>query len=212
MAGYCDPADVYSYGLPRGAVSNPGRLASSALAADGWIALDVHGFADGETVTLRADAGGYLPTPLSEGVEYFAAEVTDSTFKVAATSGGAAIAWTADGSRVIVIAAVPMVAAIAWASRLIDDMLPAHVVPLEAPYPEIVRMTSAELAAGKLAARSGATSVALASIVDAAHKRLERWGKGVPIRGENTPTRAGLAATAVVPYLDRQGWQRFGGL
>jgi hypothetical protein len=49
-------------------------------------------------------------------------------------------------------------------------------------------------------------------VFDAAMKRLERWGTGVPIRGENAPPAGGLSVTATLPYSDTRGWTRFGGL
>lgn len=212
MAAYCAPADLYANGLPRGAVANPGRLAASALAATNAFTLDVHGFDAGDPVALRAEAGGALPAPLAEGVTYYAAPLSESTFALSATPGGAALDLTTDGVRVVVIAPLPVAQAIEWASRIVDDMLPAHVVPLEAPYPEIVVMTTAELAAGKLVARSGGASVSLSSIVDAATARVARWAKGVPVRGDHSPPRAGLAARASIPYSDPTDWNRFGGL
>jgi hypothetical protein len=177
------------------------------------LAIDGHGFATDDPVSFRAEAGGSLPAPLAAGTAYFAKPTTDDAFQVAATAGGAAITLTTAGARVIAIAPLPIASAIAWASRLVDDMLPAHLVPMVAPnIPEIVRMTVAELAAGKLLGRTGSASKSLAEMVDAARKRLERWGKGVPIRGENVPVAANLAASASVPYTDPRGWSRFGGL
>lgn len=209
---YCDPADLYSYGLPRGALPNEGRLAASASAAADTIELDGHGFALNGPVSFRAEAGGSLPEPLDEGTTYYAIPVTPDAFSVAAAEGGAAIDLTTDGERVVVIAPLPIDAAIAWASRIIDDSLPAHLVPLEEPLPEIVRMTCAELAAGKLLTYTGREAESLTAMVDQAQKRLMRWGKGVPIRGTNAPKPANLAASATVPYKDPRGWNRYGGL
>ena len=212
MSGYCDSSDVFAYGLPRGSVPNPGRVAASALASTDAITLDVHGFDAGDPVVLRALDGGSLPSPLVSGTTYYAIPVDDSTFQLSASSGGAAIPLTTDGAGVVVTAPLPVASAISWASRVIDDMLPAHVVPLEAPYPDIVRMTAAELAGGKLAARGGFASVALTSVVDAAQKRLARWAQGIPIRGTNAPKAAGLAVSVSTPLVDSTGWRTFGGL
>jgi hypothetical protein len=185
---------------------------ASASASANTIALDVHGFDEGDPVSFRAEAGGSLPAPLVEGTTYYAVPAGDNAFSVAATAGGAAIDLTTAGALYIVIAPLPIAPAIAWASRVIDDMLPAHIVPLTEPVPEIVRMTAAELAAGKLASRGGFASKSLTEIVDLARKRLERWAQGIPIRGENAPEPAGLAVSATAPYRDVRGWQRFGGL
>jgi len=208
---YCDPADLHDFGLPRGAIPNPGRLAGSVSAASNTIELDGHGFALGDAVAFRAESGGTLSSPLAAGVTYYAIPVTDDAFSVSTTLGGAALDILTNGLGVIVIAPLPILQSIEWASRLIDDMLPAHVVPLVAPYPPLVRMTCAELAAGKLVGSSGATSKSLTEMVDYARTRLTRWAKGVPIRGENAPKAANLSTAAALPYLDSRGWNRFGG-
>lgn len=209
---YCSAGDLYQFGLPRGALPNPGRLAAFVDATANTITLNTHGFAQDDPVSFRAEAGGSLPAPLGEGLYYFAAPVTDDSFSVALTASGAVIDLLTEGTRTIVIAPLPIAAAISWASRVIDDMLPAHLVPLALPVAEIVRMTCAELAAGKLLSRTGAQSKSLSEIVDAANKRLSRWALGVPIRGENAPAPANLATSATVPYRDSRGWSQFGGI
>jgi hypothetical protein len=212
LTDYCDPSDLYAHGLPRKSVPNPGYLVESVDATANTFALDVHGFSLDDPVSFRAEAGGSLPAPLASGTTYYAIPTTDNAFSVSATAGGAAVNITSAGSRFLVIAAFPVGAAISWASQVIDDMLPAHVVPLGVDaIPEIVRMTCAELAAGKLAARAGAQSKSLTEVVDAAGKRLARWGKGVPIRGAVVPPSASLSASATVPFRDPRGWNRFGG-
>lgn len=215
MADYCAAGDLYSYGLPRGAVPNPGRLAASVSATANTIALDVHGFEQDDPVSFRAESGGSLPSPLVEGTTYYVVPVDANAFSVSATAGGAAVDFTSAGENVVVIDPLPIAAAISWGGAMIEDMLPAHVVPLEAPYPPIIVMTNAELAAGKLAARGGFGSKSLAEIVDQARKRLDRWSKGIPIRGTNAPADTAAANTAVspvAPYTDARGWNRWGGL
>lgn len=211
---YCSRGDLHAFGLPRGALPNPGRLIASVNTSADSLSLDVHGFEDDDPVTFRAEAGGSLPAPLVEGTTYYVVALTDSTFSVATSAGGSVIDLTSAGSasRILVIAALPVEAAIDWASRIIDDLLPAHVVPLAEPYPEVVRMTCAELAAGKLLTFTGGTSASLTAMVDAATKRLERWAKGVPIRGDNAPKAAGLASSTALPHSDPQGWRRYGGI
>lgn len=210
MTDYCSRSDLYDFGVPRGAIPNPGRLALSVLASTDRIKLDVHGFETGTPVTFRAESGGSLPPELVEGATYYTIEVNEAEFSVSATEGGAPLNFSVNGTRVLVISPLPVAARIAWASRLIDDMLPAHLVPLTAPVPEIVRITAAELAAYGLGYGQGAVSKTLTELVDVARKRLERWAAGVPIRGENAPEPAGLAASASVPYSDARGWNRYG--
>ncbi len=211
-AVYCAERDLYDHGIPRGSVPNPARLVASALASTDAIVLDEHGFATDDQVFVRAQgATGALPAPLVAGTPYYVIRVSEFVFKLAAAPAGGPIDLTSDGFNVLVYAPLPFAEAIAWASRLIDDMLPAHVVPLSAPVPELVRFTCAELAAWKLSARGGPTSKSLGEIVDAARKRLERWATGVPVRGENEPPAANLATSAAAPA--RAGdWSRFGGI
>ncbi len=216
MASYCSESDLYDFGIPRGGIPNPGRLAADppANATTDAVELDVHGFVADDPVSFRAEAGGSLPSPLVAGVAYYAKPVGESYFQVAAAPGGAAIDLTTAGSGVLVLAPLPIAAAIEFASALIDDMIPAHAVPLQEPYPPIVVMTCAELAAAKLAARSGTASVSLSATADAARKRLERWAQGIPLRGTGasaqTPTN--LAQSATAPLLDTRGWARWGGI
>lgn len=214
MSAYCESADLHSYGLPRGAIPNPGRNVASVNTTANTLSLDEHGFATGDPLTFRAQSGGSLPAPLAEGTTYYAIAVDDTRFSVSATEGGAAIDLSSAGSRVLAISRLPREAAIRWASGIIDQSLPAHAVPLTAPYPDIVIATCAELAVGKLAGYAGAGSKSLADMIAAANARIAKWAKGVPLRGENTDTqpRTNTAAVAAVPYVDTRGWNRYGGI
>jgi hypothetical protein len=209
---YCVQADLYSFGLPRGAIPNPGRLAASVSVSLNAINLDQHGFALNDPITLRAEGGGSLPAPLLEATKYYAIPLTDSAFSLAATVNGGAIDLTTAGARVQVIPQSPIAAAIRWASRVIDQSLPAHLVPLTAPLHELVVITCAELAAAKALGLSGAGSKSLADMTDAAAKRIEKWGKGQPLRGDNRPPPANVATSASVPFRDSRGWNKWGGL
>ncbi len=208
---YCSHADLHAFGIPRGATPNPGRTLADAL--DSVCYLDVHGFDDNDPVLLRPAGSGALPVELATGTTYYVLSLTEHTFQLRDAVDGAALTFTDAADAVIVIAPLPIADAIAWASRIIDDMLPAHIVPIDDDaVPDIVRMTAAELAAAKLLAVSGSATASLTATYDAAMKRLERWAKGVPIRGVNEPPPGNLAAVAVCPYSDRRGWRRWGGL
>ena len=207
---YCDPADLYSYGLPRGGLPNPGRLAGSVSTSADTIELGVHGFVDDTELSFRSDNGGSLPSPLVEGTTYYAIAVSESLFQVAASAGGAALDLTTSGSGVVVGTPLPVSACITWASRWVDDVLVGHPVPLTAPYPTIVRAVVAQLAAAKLLALAGAKSVSLAEIEKQAQSKLARWNKGIPVRGTNAPTVANRAASATVPFADARGWSTHG--
>jgi hypothetical protein len=175
----------------------------------------MHGFALDDEVVFRPDGvNASLPAPLVEGTTYYAKPLSQFSFQVAATPGGSEIDLTTDGLYVLVIAPLNVAAAIEWASSIIDDMLPAHVVPMTEPYASIVVVTCAELAAGKLAARAGSSSASLTAVLDTARKRLERWAQGVPIRGVNAPdTHTNTAASATSSTVaDPRGWSRFGGI
>jgi hypothetical protein len=183
-------------------------MVHSVNASGNTITLDEHGFSDGDELSFRPDGvDGVLPAPLTDGTTYYAIAVDDARFSVATSSGGSAIDLTTAGERVHVIERIPYDSTIAWASRVVDDHLPAHIVPLVEPYPEIIRMTTAELAATKLMGRQGSVQKSLSDVLTLAQTRIERWARGVPVRGPNTPARANLAASASAPYLDRSGWR-----
>jgi hypothetical protein len=67
-----------------------------AVAADDSVSVAPHrvGLTDGQKVVFRA---GLAPPGLAANTTYFARDVTASTFRVAATAGGAALEVTADG-------------------------------------------------------------------------------------------------------------------
>lgn len=205
---YCDDADVYEIGgLARGALPNPGRIVASVDTSTNVLTLDGHGFRSGSELLFRAEGGGSLPTGLVAGTTYYALPQTDSTFKVSATLGGAAVDITTTGARFLVTVARPMLLARQWASGMLDELLPAHVVPLTAPYPVTVRGAAAELAAWKLGGSSGGMGTeSLTAKLKAAKDVLDRWARGVPIRGANVPPAANLAAVATSAGLDPRGW------
>ena len=207
---YCSPNDLYLYGLPRGALSAPGRLVGTVDTASGTLELDAHGFDDDDVVMFRSAGGGTLPSPLVAATAYYVRAVDAWRFRVAASAGGAAITLASAGTTFVVYAALPIDATLDKVSRMIDDLLPAHVVPLTAPYPDVVVMTAAELAASELLALTGAASVSLTSVYDAARKRVERWARGVPVRGTNAPTTSQLAVSGTSAPLP--AWRRYGGI
>lgn len=213
MTDYCSSDDLHLFGIPRGSVPNPARAVSSVSVTDNTLTLDAHDLTTDMAITFRAGAGGSLPAPLVAGTTYYAAPLDDSRFQVRATAGGAAIDLTTAGSIVMLLVPLDKASAIDWASRLIDESLPAHVVPLD-PIPERVRMVCAELAAWKLASMRGAKGQSLTEMIKGADDALRRWAKGVPVRGapENT-TRTNVAvSSASRATIDRRGWNRYGGI
>lgn len=210
MTDYCATADLYAHGLPRGSTPNPGRVLYQL--ADDTCMLDDHGFVTGDPISFIGGGDGGLPTGLTAGTTYYAQRETEATFKVRATADGAALVISDATDPVVVISPLPTAEAIEWASAIVDDMLTAHDVPLD-PVPEIVKFTTAELAAGKLAAMKGSASVSLSAVVDAAGVRLRRWATGVAVPGADTAaeTRANLAVTGTAA-ADPRGWRCFGRL
>lgn len=204
---YATESDLYEYGLARGSVPNPGRRVESVDVAANSLVVGEHGLAANQPLTLRAAAAGSLPAPLVAETTYYADPISDNAFRVRSVADGAAIDLTTTGSLVHLILPLPIDAALEFGAQIIDDLLPEHAVPLTAPYPQIVVITNAELAAWKLTAMRGAVSKSLGEMVDEARKRLARWARHVPLR-DSSQTPTGLAATAgsgVSP------WRRWGG-
>lgn len=211
--GYCVRSDLYSFGLPRGTIPNPGRNVLSVDTTANAMALGDHEFATGDPLVFRAEMGGSMPAPLVAGTRYYAIALTDGTFQVAATASGAAIDLTTAGAEVLVASPLPIEESIEWGAEVINQALVNHAAPLTAPYPPIVVMANAELAAAKLGLFSGGTSKSLTDMMALATNRLVSWAKGVSVRGENTAPeeRTNLARSASVPYQDSRGWNKFGG-
>lgn len=216
----CTPSDVYAHGLPRGSIPGTGRVVES-VSLDGddpgaILRLRAHGFALDTPVRVRAEAGGVLPDPLARDVTYYAIPLHEDAFRLAesaSTDGvpAAALDFAGRGCGIVVIPPDPIAAAIDFGSRIVLDMLPAHVLPLET-VPDIVRITAAELAAHNVLSTTGGAAESLTTLIDQAQARMTRWAKGVPLR-ENPPPAAGKAITssAVAPAAD-SGWTCYGGI
>ncbi len=211
-SAYCSKEDLYDAGLARGSLPNPGRLVASVDITTELLTLDGHGFRADAELLFRAETGGSLPSPLVAGTTYYADAVSDSTFKVRSTAGGAAINLTTAGSLIVVSTPLPFIAAIRRASAMVDDMLPAHIVPLTAPYPVVVVAVTADLAIAVLGMLTGGSSADfITQKLAGAQKILDRWSKGIPIRGAVVPPAAGLSALAVTTATDPRGWVPVGG-
>ena len=195
MTAYATRADLYRYGLPRGLLANPARLCASAEDTTDVFALDGHGFETGDLLLFRAEEGGTLPAPLAEGATYYAIRLSESTFKVSATLGGAAVNLTTDAVSALVAVALPVDEVLEFYSRFADAFLPAHLVPLPAPYPITVTALVAELAAKKLLLISGQTSASMTEIELGAKAQLERWALGIPLRDGRATASANLAVS-----------------
>lgn len=210
---YATRKDVYDFGLPRGTVGIPARHISSALASTDVLELEDHGFETDDEVQLRATDGGALPGGISAATVYFVIRLTDSSFKLAATAGGAPIDLTTDGSGCVVWAPLPFDRVLEYCSRFVDPFVPAHAVPFaEDAVPLAVVGAVASLAAVILQRISGVVSVSVADAAKATQTEMERWAKGVPLRDPvvTTHTNQAVAALAVpaatTDDLDPRGW------
>lgn len=189
----------------------PARLVASALASTDTIELDGHGFETDDQIIFRAAEGGTMPAPLVAATTYYVIRLSDSTFKVAATSGGSAIGITVNGLNVFVASPLPFDEVLEFYSRWADGFLSAHLVPLQRDedgrYPVVVSGVVAELASKKLQQLAGHTSVSVGEFEIAAKAQLERWSKGVPLRDpKQGSANAAVASSLVVEGTDSRGW------
>jgi hypothetical protein len=205
MSAYCSQADVYRF-VPPGILANPARIVSSAVAATNIFVLDGHGLTLDQELTFRAESGGSLPSPLVEGTTYYAIPVAYDTFKVAASAGGSAVDITTAGSNILVVASLPWTAWITECSAMLDQTLPAHLVPITSTVPEPVKLYCAALLAMRALAHVGAKTDAIQSQLDFWAKQTDKWARGVPIRGTNAPSRGNLSVRATTTATDPRGW------
>lgn len=210
MSAYCAAADAYRF-VPPGILKNPGRLVWAVSTSTETMTLDGHGFALNQPLLFRAESGGSLPSPLAAGTTYYAIPLTESTFQVAASSGGAAINLTTAGSNVIAIAPFQWDEWIIECSAMVEQTLPAHVVPIESTVPEPVRLYTACLLAMRALAHVGAQTQAVQVQLDFWGKQADKWARGVPLRGANVPASANLAVTRSASQVDPRGWDSPGG-
>ncbi len=218
MTAYATAADLYTFGLRRGVLSNPGREVESSVASTNVLTLDGHLFETDDEVTLRAVDGGTLSAPLVAGTVYYVVRLTDSTFSLAATAGGAVIDLTTNGDLMMVHSELPIAALLEAYSRFVDDFIP-HIVPLEADettgaYPVTVVRIVCELAAAKLLSLSGQASVSMTEAEVGAKAQLERWLKGMPIKetGITASSNRSHVSSYATTATDPRGWHGADGL
>lgn len=93
-------ADPAGNCLVTGALGGGAPQPCTAATSD-IVTCPAHGMADGDRVEFFAEAGGAIATGLSAGTLYFVRDSATDTFKVALTSGGAAVDVTASGKMVL---------------------------------------------------------------------------------------------------------------
>lgn len=207
MTAYATKRDVFRYGAPRGSFVSEGRLVESSSASTNVLTLEGHGFETDDEVLVRAIEDGTLSAPLVAGTTYYVIRLTDSTFKLSLTAGGAAIDLTTSGVSMFVTIALPFDEILEFYSRFVDGFLPAHLVPLEEPYPITVVALVSELAAKKLQILSGVSSESMTATEIAAKAQLERWAKGVPLRDAAATASANKAISSTLgTAADPRGW------
>ena len=210
---YCTDQDLYRHGLPRGALANGGRLVAAISTSTGVYTLDGHGFGasgDRTPVTFSVEAGGTLQGSIAAGTTYYAEAVTDSTFQVyAAASGGSAMVPGTAGSLVVVIPALDLSDIREGVSRLIDDHLPGLAVPLEAPYPAVIRKIAAELCIARVYRATGQSSEAARQIEIDAMAQLTRYRSGLRVRGSAAASTNQAVSRPITTTTS--GWGPVGG-
>lgn len=206
MAAYCVRADVLAF-LPSGGLPNPAREATASASGD-YFVCDQHGLIDDQTVTFEAATDGSIPTGLTAGATYYVIVVSTTRFKVSATEGGAAVNITTAGDNFTVFAELPWDSWMEVAARDCDSFLPAHVVPVVAPYPQVLVTANAELAAARGLIATASASIDLGVKLDAVGARLTRWAKTIPLRGtsRSVTSPTSLAITASAGATDPRGW------
>lgn len=212
---YCTDADVYDFGVPRGGYANPARLVQSIASASDELTLRDHGYSAGDAVTVRADAGGALPSPLVAGVTYYVIVRGPDRFALSASVGGAAIDFAAGGSNVLICSELPIERARWAASREIEELVPAHAVPFVEPYPRMIVLATAELAAARLGYYRRPGVVDAGTLRDLLQRALDRFSRNIPVRvapGQIGVSRAVSAVAVSAAPADTLGWRRFGGL
>lgn len=204
---YCSRGDVTAR-LPPGTVVSPAGMLASCLASTDVLTYDGHGLETNDEVTVRAASAGTLSAPLVAGTIYYAIRLTNSTFKLAASAGGAALNITSDGVEMVVTREPKFDDVIEFVSRWADTFLPAHVVPLAAPIHPLVRGVVADVSAKRILNANGQDSAAVTAAELAGKAILERHAAGMPLRGGTAQTPANLAitATSVSSGSDPRGW------
>lgn len=204
---YCSRSDVAKR-LPPGALPSAAGLVASCLAGTNAITYDGHGLETDDPVTVRAYEGGTLSAPLVAGTTYYAVRLTNATFKLAATAGGAAIDITSDGVSMVVVRDPNFEEIIEFYSRWADGFFPAHLVPFASPVPVLVKGIVADLAAKRLLNIAGQDSAVLNTAELAAKAQLERFlTNAMPIRDVTATASANRAITSTLASIaDPRGW------
>jgi hypothetical protein len=168
------------------------------------VRLADHGYATNDIVRVIALPGGVLPSGLVDTSDYYAIRLDGDRLQFAAALSGPAVALGTTGTNPWGCYATNdavALAAIEWCSRLIDQRIPAHVVPFaSATLPYLLRGICAKLACRELLARLRRVSAAGpggVAIVEAqaerAERELDRMISGIPVRDAAATAPANLS-------------------
>ncbi len=196
-----------------GTMPSPSSLVASSVAGTDVVTLDGHGFETGDALLLRAVDGGTLSAPLVDGTTYYAIRLTDSTFKVAATSTGSAIDLTSTGIEMVVSRPLEFDYWIGFYSRWADTSLPGHLVPMGrvTAVPSVLEGIVADLVAKRMFNVGGQASDTLKQMEIDSAAQLARFASGMPIRDANATAGANLAvASTLASVSDPRGWAPLG--
>lgn len=203
MSQYCTESDVRNSAVS-GLFTNQARRIG--VPVSGRFELDGHGYVEGQAVKFRSEIA--LPSPLVEGVDYYVKSPDEFSFSVSATVGGAAIT-PATAGEAMVYSTLPFSDWIEWASDLVDAFLPAHVLPLVAPYHGLIVSVTGQLAAAKGLQFVGGAQQDIVALQKSSQQVLDKWGKKQPIRGSNAP-KLGAISAMNPPTSDSRGWSTDG--
>lgn len=183
-------------------------MLASCLASTDVLTYDGHALETDDEVTVRAASAGTLSAPLVAGTVYYAIRLTNATFKLAASAGGAALNITSDGVEMVVTREPKFNDVIEFVSRWADTFFPAHAVPLVAPIHPLVRGVVADVSAKRVLNANGQHSAAVKEAELDGKAILERHAAGMPLRGgtAQTPTNLAITATSVSSGGDPRGF------
>jgi hypothetical protein len=203
---YATRAQVYRL-VPRGTLGEAARVVANADASLDRLELGGHGFEDSDPLQFQVDQGGVLPAPLALLTVYYAKLVdigggvkSDGLLQVSASPGGAAINLTDVGTKPYRVY-LPVDALIDVTneifSRWLDGKLPAHGVPLAAPYPAWVSDAVALRTAARLVRRKSLSQYAgLLAEEDTLLKDVASLVRGIPLRDDSVVTGSTNLATS----------------
>lgn len=193
---YAQRNDVFSVGVPSGALTRPARQIEGADPATDILQIAGHGLKAGAPVQFKIAGSGVLPLGLALLTVYYALLVTladgstdENRFQVSTTPNGAAVNFTDAGAAPfsLVVPTGPLIDDfLETYSRWADSVMPADAVPLSLPYPKWVSHIVALRSAIAVANALGNGTPLLATREDTEIKDFMRLAAGIPLRGDVT--------------------------